>query len=235
MEASASAFLAKLEKRRHTITGRARGRLRVEIQMARKQLPTIVSAVRSILHQMCNHSYNDYMSRGDCTWDYRWKPVSHQGSDWRRHREIDYGNVEYASILQFFYLQDRYCACYIDYLVTYWPSIDPCRMPQTSDGIIMQGDIIEICLAALRGHEDFDMTGACQNALLYSIYLSMVQLCQLVQYIDAAVRTGRVKYSLELVTMLHAGTDEAFIHDSWINAWNTRQQGGHCLHALLNQ
>ena len=202
MEASASAFLAKLEKRRRTITGHTRGRLRVEIQMARKQLPTLVSAVRSILHQMCNHSYNDYMSRGDCTWDYRWKPVSHQGSDWRRHREIDYGNVEYASILQFFYLQDRYCACCIDYLVTYWPSIDPCRMPQTSHGINMQGDIIENCLAALRGHADFDMTPAvltraCQNASLHSVYLSVVQLCQLVQYIDVVVRIGRVRCSSE--------------------------------------
>ena len=235
MYASAQAFLRKLERRPGAVTGSTRGKLRIEIQVAREQLPTVVGVVRWILHQMCVLTYNDYMSRGDCAWDYRWKPVSHQGSDWVRHREIDYGNVVYASILQFLYLQDRFCASYIDYLVTYWPSIDPCRMPQTQHGVNMQGGIIEICLAALRGHEDFDMTRACQNASLYSIYLSVVQLCQLVQYIDAAVRTGRVRYSLELVTMLHAGTDEVFRDDAWINAWNGRQQGGHCLHALLHQ
>ncbi len=59
------------------------------------------------------------------------------------------------------------------------------------------------------------------------------QLCQLVQYIDAAVMTGRIKANQTVVALLCV--DVEFRDDAFISAWKVdANQRGYCLHALWN-
>ena len=240
----AQQFIKKLERQsksaRQTMrTCATRGRLRRKLSVARQQLDNVVSAFQCVLHQMCIITFTDHASSETTPgWDYRWKPTSEHGYDvGYGNRCVDYGNMEYATILQFLYLQDQYCQEYIDYLVSYWPSIHPASWPLSNHAVEMQGDVIEIFLAALRGHDNFTMTNELtkQNTTLPKLFQQVVQLCQLVQCIDASVKTGRVKATHEVVIMLNR--DEDFCHDEVIAAWNREaalHQRGYVLHALLN-
>lgn len=242
MDAAVQAFNKKLDRksksqRTHIVSPKTKGELRHKITLARQQLNDVVNVFRCVLHRMCILTHHDYTLRGDWpAWEHRWKPVSAKGCDVIRGRIVDYGNVEYATILQFLYLQDSNCKQAIDYLVIYWASIHPTDPHHyTEHGVSMQGDVIEICLAALRGHPDFDMTAelARQKCSLPTLFLQVCQLCQLVQYIDAAVRTGWIKASGTVVTLLRA--DVEFHDDAFISAWKVAaNRRGYCLHALLN-
>ena len=239
---AAHAFIDKLSRPRPSRTHRVvaastRGELKQKIAAARHQVENVVKICRCVLRQMCTLSYADYISTGNWpSWGSRWKRVSEEGYDVIRGRAVDYGNAEYSAILQFLYLIDSSCRQSIEYLVNYWPSIhpnDPCHY--TEHGVSMQGDVIEICLAALRDHPDFDMTAetrrqACSRPTLLT---QLCQLCQLVQYLDGALEKGYIKCSQRTITLLQ--TDAIFRQDDFVCAWNASppNRKGRLLQALL--
>ena len=104
----------------------------------------------------------------------------------------------------------------------------------TNRGVELKGDVVEVFLAALRGHEFFDLTPEVtrRGTSLPTLFQQLCNLCQLVQYIDAAVCTGRVKSSSMEVTMLKM--DEEFQSDEFMKAWTVESKRGYCLHAILN-
>ena len=92
----------------------------------------------------------------DPTWSGRWKPISEKGHDLCKNIVIDYGNEEYTTILQFLWFHSPKCNLAISNLCTepdsFWPSLHPEDITHFGPhGVIMKGDLIEICLAALRG------------------------------------------------------------------------------------
>ena len=102
---------------------------------------------------MCWITYHDYYYlNGKYAWDYRWKVISQEGYHVRKNRHIDYGNLEYVTMLRFLYLLDEHVARCLDYLIEYWPSLDVCEEPHlsSSHGVSMKGDIIEIYLAGMQ-------------------------------------------------------------------------------------
>ena len=107
---------------------------------------------------MCWITYHDYYYL-NCTyaWDYHWKGISQEGYHVRENRHIDYGNLEYETMLRFLYLLDEQVRNCLDYLIDYWPFLDVCNEPHLSSihGVIMTGDIIEIYLAGFRGETVF--------------------------------------------------------------------------------
>ena len=201
MDEAAQLFIQKLERtgksaRKNMVTGSTRGRLRRMVNDSRHQLQSVVETFQVILQQMCCITYDDYQTSAQTPgWDYRWKPTSRLGCDVRRRdRIVDYGNMEYATILQLLYLQDSCCRERIDFISEYWHSIHPLKRPLSDHCVEMQGDVIEVCLAALRGHPYFNM-GAClaENTFLPDLYQQVLHLCRFVQFIDAAVGRGYVK------------------------------------------
>ena len=157
---SANTFNDKLQRRNqlsYQRVSKTRGDLRYMLARSRSHLNDIVKVFRCVLHRMCVLTHADYMNDRDA-WVHRWKAVSEAGFDVRNERIVDYGNWEYTAIVQFLYLQDPKCKELIDYLATYWPSLHPLdHLHSSPHGVIMKGDIVEICLAALRGHRDFDL------------------------------------------------------------------------------
>ena len=175
----------------------------------------------------------------DPGWTCRWKPTSHAGYDCRLGgmQIVDYGNMEYAAVLQFLYLQDPECKEYIDYLAKYWKSLRPDSPPFSTHSVEMQGDVVEVCLAALRGHDWFQMDDLItkQNKTLPVLFQEVLNLCQLVQLIDASFHRGYIKRNEQKVDVLTK--DEAFKEDGLIAAWlidDAYHQRGYVLRALLN-
>lgn len=239
---AAQAFIDKLSRSRTSgkhkvVAASTRGELRQKISASRQQVQNVVKICQCVLRQMCTLSYDDYISSGNKpSWASRWKRVSEEGYDVIRGRAIDYGNAEYSTILQFLYLFDSSCRQSIEYLVTYWPSIHPNDPSHyTEHGVSMQGDVIEICLAALRDHPDFNMAEEArrQACPLPTLLTQLCQLCQLVQYLDGALEKGWIKCSQRTFTLLQ--TDAIFRHDDFVCAWNASppNRKGRLLLALL--
>ena len=239
MIAAARAFNEKLGRkatRRQVTANSSKGELKYRISMARQNMNSVLEAFRCILYQMCCITYKDWHER-NLSWETRWKGVSEMGYDIIRNRVIDYGNREYNAILQFLYLQDKYCREAIEFLVEYWPSLHPLQEEHYSNvGVSKKGDVIEICLAALRGHRDFDMSRALERnqCNLPTLFCKMCKLSQLVQYVDAAAGRGSIKASEKVLTLV--ATELEFQGDEFIIAWKARRgfQQGYCLHALLS-
>ena len=66
----------------------------------------------------------------------------------------------------------------------------------------MQGDIIEIVLAALRGHPEFTAVLPSGFGELPQLFTKLVYVCRTVQMLDAFLRTGLVKSQQKPVTRL---------------------------------
>ena len=245
MSDDAEIFLARLAKhsrtkRQQMKTANTRGMLRSKLSSARSELDSVVQTFRWILYQMCTVTHHEFMSFGQTPgWNDCWKPTSHAGYDcrFRGKQRVDYGNMEYACILQFLYLQDTYCKTCIDYLASYWPSLLPVSWPLSPHGVEMQGDVIEVCLAALRGNPwcRMDVEVKQQNKTLPVLFQQVLSLCQLVQLIDAAFERGYIKRTGEKVIKLTK--DEDFCEDGLIASWlipPAYHKHGYVLHALLN-
>ena len=147
-----------------------RGSLRRRIADARSSLPDVVIVFRCVLHQICCLTYSDWQCGGYTSWDYRWKAVSREGFDILRGRLLGYGNQEYRAILQWLYLQDTECAKFIDWLADWWPELHPIDADKRKQPCLeMQGDVIEISLAALRGNRYFDLKSSAQPTLFVQV------------------------------------------------------------------
>ena len=186
---------------------------------------------------MCWITYHDYYYlNGKYAWDYRWKVISQEGYHVRKNRHIDYGNLEYETMLRFLYLLDEHIRNCLNYLIDYWPSLDVCKEPHLSSthGVSMKGDIIEIYLAGLRGETVFrdalQLRLDADGLALPTIYTYLNDLCRLVHYLNACLIDGRMKSSGKRVYRL-VSCPELASHP-FVQYW-TDGDKSRCLHALF--
>ena len=211
------------------------GLLTVMLADVRKSLPVLIPYLQLVTCRMCWLSYDDNL-RGESAWTYRWKPISCDGYHVKKNHIIDYGNMEYVTILRFLYLYDEYIAQCLDYLISRWPSLNVCQEPHLSSwhGVSMKGDVIEIYLAALRGELIF--RDALQERLhlddlaLPIVYQHFNDLCRLVHFLNACLHTGCMKMTGARVYRLTAFKE--FAGDPFVQYW-VHGDKSLCLHVLL--
>jgi len=151
--------------------------------------------------------------------------LSHDGYDVRHSRQVDYGNVEYSCLLTCFTLIDPVFAVQLEWLCEYWPSLNPLDSAHHTDhGYEMQGDLIEIFMAALRCDALFE---TCELEHLPELFVKLCKLCQIIQYFDACLVTGYLKFSERRIRDLRFLSDHPFAR-----MWQCRPLRGHCLAAL---
>ena len=203
----------------------------------RKSLPVLIPYLQILTCRMCWITYHDYYYlNGKYSWDYRWKVISQKGYHVRKNRHIDYGNLEYETMLRFLYLLDEHVRNCLDFLIDYWPSLDVSKEPHLSSthGVSMKGDIIEIYLAGLRGETVFrDTLQVCLDAdglALPTIYTYLNDLCRLVHYLNACLITGCMKSSGKRVYRLVTCPELA--SHPFVQYW-TDGDKSRCLHALF--
>ena len=203
----------------------------------RRSLPVLIPYLQILTCRMCWITYHDYYYlNGKYAWDYRWKVISQEGYHVRKNRHIDYGNLEYETMLRFLYLLDEHVRNCLNYLIDYWPSLDVCKEPHLSSthGVSMKGDIIEIYLAGLRGETVFrDTLQICLDAdglTLPTIYTYLNDLCRLVHYLNACFIDGHMKSSGNHVYRLVSCPE--FTSHPFVKYW-TNGNKSHCLHALF--
>jgi hypothetical protein len=101
----------------------------------------------------------------------------------------------------------------------------------------MKGDVVEICLAALRGHEAFRHHAALELQLqadglkLPKVFQHMCDLCALVQQLDACLVTGFLKKTGDRVTKITR--KPPFKNMPFAVLWNDHRNKAYCLSALL--
>ena len=141
--------------------------------------------------------------------------MSHEGADVYKGRVIDYGNREYTVLVGFLHKHDKFLAQCLEWLISWWPSLDPFEPSHacSKKGLSMKGDIIEICLAALRAHEMFKAPLATRlqaDGLTFPIvFRYMCDLCGLVQYMDACLLTGVLKKKMVIVWLCSLGNNHS--------------------------
>ena len=194
------------------------------------ELPRLAKAVREpmqqIIHRVNWVTFHDYQA-GLSSWGCRWKALSHDGYDVRHSRQVDYGNVEYSCLLTCFTLIDPVFAVQLEWLCEYWPSLNPLDSAHHTDhGYEMQGDLIEIFMAALRCDALFE---TCELEHLPELFVKLCKLCQIIQYFDACLVTGYLKFSERRIRDLRFLSDHPFAR-----MWQCHHLRGHCLAALCS-
>ena len=212
------------------------GMLRSSLQLLRENLTRLLPYLKIILERVCAITYDDYR-QGHAGWIYRWKVLSQNGYDVHKNRWVDYGNAEYASLFGFLYLHDDSLKKYLDFLITYWPSLGPsCN---SEHAYSMKGDVLEICLAALRGDQlfvdHFKSTLVRDGLTLPEVSDYLVQLCRFLHLMNASLVTGRLKWNDRKVAKL--STHMPFLDDPFVQIWaafrKTKNQGI-CLACLFS-
>ena len=182
-------------------------------------------------------TYDKYHDDFVTSWQSRWKAVSHEGADVYKGRVIDYGNREYTVLVGFLHKHDKFLARCLEWLISWWPSLDPFEPSHacSKKGLSMKGDIIEICLAALRAHEMFKAPLATRlqaDGLTFPNVLQyMCDLCGLVQYMDACILTGILKKNDERVVKLTR--EQPFKNSPFAQLWHHDHNKSFCLAALF--
>ena len=167
-----------------------------------KHMAIVLPPVEQILGHLVFLQHTRYQG---VSWVEHWKEVSHEGFDMSKGRCIDYGNKEYYMLLGCFCSMSPYCYQCMEHLgQQYFPSLHPQAMV-TDHNMEMSGDVVEICMAALRGHDDF---AAALNYVsntpgaLPQLFNSFCIICRCVQIYDACFRTRWIKWQDKFVWAL---------------------------------
>ena len=139
-------------------------------------------------------------------WDDHWKEISRHGFDVSKENwVIDYTNNVYAMILHLFTDLDNRCRVAMETMALHFESLHPNAM-LTEYVVERQADIIEIVIAALRGHEFFRPIFAriteISGRRIPELLVVLFDLCKLVQYLDAFLTTGYLRHKREKVPEL---------------------------------
>ena len=206
-----------------------RGRLRRQLCDLYRHLPKLLPYIRIIVHQLASLSYEHYLHNGMIQepWSLRWKAISEQGGDMIGTQFVDYGNREYTDVFAFFYAYDDQMAALIDWLVAWWPSLSPFdRLHRGEHGISMKGDVVEICLAALRGHQfmgDLLHEQLKDDGLTMPIVFNwLCNLCRLIHMLRGTLDTGKFKWCKEVVPKL--SDLHAFERNGFVQLWTDLEQ-----------
>ena len=197
-------------------------------QLLRENLTRLLPYLQIILQPVCAITYDDFF-QGHTAWKYRWKVLSQKGYDVHKNRWVDYGNAEYASLFGFLYLHDDFLKQYLDSIIEHWPSL--CPNCDSEHAYRMKGDVLEICLAALRGDQLFVDQLKPQlhrdGLTLPKVSEYFIQLCRFLHLMDASLVTGRLKWGDQKVVKL--STHMPFLDDPfvqmWTAFWKTKNQG----------
>ena len=109
----------------------------------------------------------------------------------------------------------------MNWMARFFPPLHPNLVEETENSLSMNGDVIEIVMAALRGHGDFEdaLRSFEEKTTLPTLFNDMIQLSRTVQYIGAFLRTGRVGYrqtSVQRLQLLRPDVANHTFVDQWM-------------------
>ena len=164
--------------------------------------------VRPVVREILNYVVLQQVTRyRGVKWDGHWKEVSCGGYDLDRSRnwKIDYENIEYTMLLSLFTDVDDGCRVAIEELAVHFESLHP-NATLTPNAVEKQGDVIEIVMAALRGHRFFRPIFATMTDIggrsIPELFVVFCDLCKAIQYLDAFLKSGWCKHKREYVPEL---------------------------------
>ena len=226
---SSRAFKKKLTTSQKEVLGEVRAMLRELPQLVSRVLPFLEATMRT----MCEVTAADDSGDALSSWEFRWKKVSYEGFDLIKNVYIDYGNVEYSCLLGAFCLLDAGLMNHLVVLSQRWPAVNP--FTHTSDDAYsMQGDVMEVALAALRANELFMPRFnelLIQHAIsLPEVYNAFCRICRMVQDIDCLVFSAKVKWRQAYVQKI--ALPEWTVLE-FVAQWRDPRQRPHCLRSLL--
>ena len=202
----ANAFADLLKVRRNR-QGQAVGQLAVSVRTLKSVPDKLVEAIVAILEHMILVTASDHQKlQHQPSWNYRWKPISYEGFDMYRGHVLDYGNWTYRTLLLGLCNASERIAELVKALANSWPSLDPSATSPSAHAIEMQGDLIEIVLAALRAVDPFD--DAIQpllprlNTTFPELFDHMAGLCKGLHMVRGYMVSGFVSYQSERVLKL---------------------------------
>jgi hypothetical protein len=93
----------------------------------------------------------------EVAWHDHWKNISHEGYDTRSGKCLDYGNFCYSQVLNALCELSPTLSGVLRWMaLNHFGSLQPTlTRGETRHAINMKGDVIEIMMAALRGHDEF--------------------------------------------------------------------------------
>ena len=194
----------------------------------------IMRPVQIVIREMCEKCSASPSS----SWKTLFKDLSYQGYDVRHGRTVDYGNRE-MSILLWCLRQDDYINQCLAYLSTRWPSLSSNAWQAWE----VQGDVIEICIAAFRAHVDYRQQLMDHGYTNFPELLNkMVMVCRAIHWLDGAAYTDRIKYDgapvRDQLRMLDGLRHSLPAFDEFLTRWKADfedvQKQGNRLNAIWN-
>ena len=183
----------------------------------------LLPTVEWVMHWMCQ--IQGHFHSKDA-WHTYWMNVSRDGYDVDKHNSCCvHVKLEYFCLLSLFCVLSPYCKECMTFLAQSIPCLHPEVCPETEHDMIMKADVIEILIAALRGHPDvapmlvhsgiglIDFHG-----LPHALGLLM-EVCRTVQLLDAFLVTGWLKdqeLHVQRLTSQPAFRGHPFVHQ-WQN------------------
>ena len=111
-------------------------------------IPSLEKVIGRLVHLQCTQLAGQ-------VWQTHWEKVSHDGFDIVKGKSVDYGNIEYVVVLNLITSRSPYILKCMTWLGdSHFGSLNP-DVVLTSHNVEMKADVIEVCLAAFRGHPDF--------------------------------------------------------------------------------
>ena len=133
-------------------------------------------------------------------WRDLWKDISFRGYDQRGFRCVDYGNKEMARLLGACMILDVDLDRLMGELGQFFSSLDKFNHDLSDHAIEMQGDVVEIFMAALRN--DCPEAPIRSAPCLPRLFEKFCRVMQAVQFFDGTLCTGYIKYRQERVVPL---------------------------------
>ena len=158
-----------------------------------KALKDQVHVIERVVRAMAAVSWALHQSGHGMGWYSTWKSFSHCGYDWIGMRKVDYGNEEYASVLDMWSLASEELSCTLRYLCQWWPSLEPCARSRTNHACEQFADVVEIAMAALRAFRR-DLFNEIQDGELINAFATMCKGLRAYHTLMAGMSTGTIKY-----------------------------------------
>ena len=191
------------------------GRLRKQLEVFQQDVITLIPTFEKVFSRLVQLQHHKYAGTA---WADHWKEVSQEGFDVVDGRPVDYGNVEYNMLLGCICHSSKYCnECMLWLGLHHFPTLRP-DSPWTKHSVEMHGDVVEICMAALRGHVEF--ADDLPAVGLPELFATLCLLCRTVQMLDAVFRTGLLKWRNDKVTKLQRLRPDLVDHP-FVQRWLT--------------
>ena len=152
------------------------GNLRAHIAALQPQVfRRLADVFHSVLNIVASATERDELIHGRRSWaDLGWKAMSMKGFDVRQDKTLDYGNYEYRCLSRVLCLAYPSLLGQLARLSRFWPTLHPDQLD--CDNVVeMQGDLVEILFAALRGEAYFQPWLGLHIYMYIYIYVCLCQ------------------------------------------------------------